>query len=102
MIIKLLVRKLPLANLVLILVRGNAVLGDRIAVTVLDRLRNVRCVGRFVAMAWKSRTRNIMGGRIWRRRGGIVGVGSIVDSCSTGGGDCGKPRRIQYGRSGCA
>lgn len=100
MIIKLFARELPLADLVLIFVRRNAVFGDRIAVTVINRLRNVRCVGRFVTMAWKSRFRGIMGGRIWRRgwlwrrRGGIVGVGSIVDSCSAGGGDRGKPRRI--------
>jgi hypothetical protein len=50
MIIKLLIRKLPLANFVLVFVRGDAVFFDAIAMAVFDGLGDVGGVGGFVAV----------------------------------------------------
>jgi len=52
MIVKLLARKLALADFVLVLVRGDAMLGDAVAVAVFHGLGDVGGVLGFVAMPW--------------------------------------------------
>ena len=53
MIIEFLLGKLSLADLVLILVRGDAVFSDCIAMAVFDGLGDIGGVGRLVAVPWQ-------------------------------------------------
>ena len=54
MIVKLLARELALADFVLVLVRGDAVFGDAVAVAVFHGLGDVGGVLGFVAMPWSA------------------------------------------------
>jgi hypothetical protein len=98
MIIKLFIRKPALANFVLVLVRGDTVFVDAIAMAVFNGLGDVGGVGGFVAVPWLGGIRRMRGGRRgggggghWRG-GGSGGAGSVVESCSADGGGCGEPR----------
>lgn len=101
MIIELLARELALANFVLILMRGDAVFGDAVAVAVFHGLGHVGGVLRFVAMPWSGGIRSFRGRcRCWRLRGrgggggGSRWVGGVVEGCGADCGGCGEPRGV--------
>ena len=72
MVVKLLARELALANFVLVLVRGDAVFGDAVAVAVFHGLGNVGGILGFVAMPWLGVIRSFRGRC---RRWGLGGRG---------------------------
>jgi hypothetical protein len=63
MVIKFLARELALSDSVLVLVRGDAVFLNGIAMTVFNRLGYIRGVGGFMAVPWLGGFRRIRGGR---------------------------------------
>lgn len=108
MIIKFLIRERALANFVLVLVRGDAVFFDAIAMAIFNGFGDVGGVGGFVAVPWLGGIRRMRGGlrgggggggRGRWRGGGCGGSGGVVESCSADGGGCGEPRGSWYGMS---